>query len=119
MGAAEICISRLGPFGESSHEVRIPLRAVGNIDTHMIALTHQLLLQIATNAIEHLELKGISADAVIACIFAGGLNDGFIMAGNGGKVREPSIRSTGNAKQTTAGCGATLISGCRWRIVCR
>src|SRR5579871_6263935 len=44
------------------HEVRIPLSAERNVDAHAPALTHEALLQVAPNPVEHLEFEGIGSD---------------------------------------------------------
>src|SRR5664279_1365792 len=45
-----------GALRQASHEVRIPLRPERNIDAQAVAFAHQLLLQIATHAMQHLKL---------------------------------------------------------------
>src|SRR6476660_3132393 len=45
------------PLCQATHEIRIPLRAEGHIDTHSISVAHELLLQVAADAVEHLKLE--------------------------------------------------------------
>jgi len=44
-----------GALRQSPHEVRIPLRAKGNIHPKPITFAYQLLLQVAAHAVQHLE----------------------------------------------------------------
>src|SRR5512138_559495 len=55
-----------GPLGEAAHEVRIPLRAEGDVDAHPPPLAHDLLLEVAADAVEHLELEALGRDAALA-----------------------------------------------------
>src|SRR5262249_47682415 len=44
-------------FGEAPHEIRVPLRTEGHVDPHSIAIVHQLLLEVAPHAVQHLKLE--------------------------------------------------------------
>src|SRR6266700_8230530 len=46
-----------GTLRQSPHQVGIPLRAKGNVDAAVPAVLDQLQLQVATDAVQHLELK--------------------------------------------------------------
>ena len=48
-----------GSFCETAHEIRIPVLPIGNVNPHSPAVPRQLLLQIATDAVKHLKLKGV------------------------------------------------------------
>src|SRR6185437_16318297 len=49
---------------QAAHEIRIPLRPERNIHTHVVALPHELFLQVATHSVEHLEFESFGADLV-------------------------------------------------------
>src|SRR6185503_15199651 len=53
-------------LGEPPHEIRIPLRAEWHIHAHAITLAHQLLLEIAPYAVEHLEFELVVFDVALA-----------------------------------------------------
>src|SRR6266540_992282 len=55
-----------GPLREPSHEVRIPLAAIGHVDAYAPTAPQQALLEIAANSVKHLELKPIASDALLA-----------------------------------------------------
>ena len=57
-GVAHYKYQICGAFCQAPHKIGIPLRAIGNIDTHVVALLHQFFLQVAADTIEHLELEG-------------------------------------------------------------
>src|SRR5437762_1939860 len=46
-----------GSLRQAAHEIGIPGLAVRDIDAHAVAVAHELLLQVAAHAIEHLELE--------------------------------------------------------------
>src|SRR5947209_18039686 len=46
-----------GALGQATHQVGIPFRPKGNVNPAAPAIFHQLLLQVAADAIEHLKLK--------------------------------------------------------------
>src|SRR5262245_39370056 len=46
-----------GPLGEPAHEVGEPLVAVGDVHAQAVALGDDLLLQVAADPVEHLELE--------------------------------------------------------------
>jgi len=46
------------PLGEAAHEVGVPLRAEGDVDADAEALGDEGALEIAADAVEHLELEG-------------------------------------------------------------
>src|SRR5262245_29439355 len=48
-----------GPFAEAAHEIGIPLLAERHVDAHAIAFLHERRLQIAPDAVKHLELEAI------------------------------------------------------------
>src|SRR5579875_2350680 len=54
-----------GAFGHTAHQVGIPLRAIRNVDAHVVALLPQLPLQNPANTVEHLEFESRLAGAVI------------------------------------------------------
>src|SRR5581483_10419978 len=46
-----------GSLGQTAHEVRVPLGPERNVNAHLPALSHQALLQITPDAVQHLELE--------------------------------------------------------------
>src|SRR5687768_13896653 len=50
------------PLGQPAHEVRIPLRAERDVDTHPVAVAHEALLQVPAHAVQHLELVSVGPD---------------------------------------------------------
>src|SRR6185437_4574862 len=70
-------------FGEAAHEVRVPLRAEGDVNAHAPALAGEPLLQVAADAIEHLELESVGGDAAGAGIGEGRINDALVVGGDG------------------------------------
>src|SRR5271168_1251011 len=71
-----------GALGEATHEVGVPLRTEGNVDADPIALGHQAVLEIAADAVEHLEFEGASVDLVVVDERAHLVDDGFIVGGD-------------------------------------
>src|SRR5829696_974031 len=53
-----------GAFGEAAHEVGVPLGAVGEVDAEAVAFGDDLLLEVAADAVEHLELEAATVAAV-------------------------------------------------------
>ena len=53
-------------LAEPAHEVRKPFAAERNVDAHAIPRLHEHRLQIAADAVQHLELESIGRDAVLA-----------------------------------------------------
>jgi len=53
-------------FGEAAHEVGVPLGAEGDVDADAEALGGEFALEIAADAVEHLELEGVFVDIVLA-----------------------------------------------------
>src|ERR1035437_1313814 len=48
-------------FSQAAHEVRVPLATIGHVDPDPIARLDELLLQVAPDAVEHLELELVTA----------------------------------------------------------
>src|SRR5215472_13353869 len=71
-----------GAFGEAAHEVGVPLGAEGNVDADAIALGDELALQVAADAVEHLELEGGFFDAVHFDEVAEVVDDGLVVGGD-------------------------------------
>jgi hypothetical protein len=46
-----------GALGHPPHEVRVPGRAVRDVDPDSVAFARQLLLEVATDAVQHLDLE--------------------------------------------------------------
>jgi hypothetical protein len=46
-----------GAFGKAAHDVGVPLRAEGDVDADTVALGGELALEVAADAVEHLELE--------------------------------------------------------------
>ena len=46
-----------GTLGKTAHEIRVPVAAIRNIDSHPISLSHQPFLQVSPYPVEHLKLK--------------------------------------------------------------
>src|SRR5277367_1783540 len=67
-----------GAFGEAAHEVGIPLRAEGDIDTDAVALGGEATLEVAADTVEHLEFKGVLVDFVLVDEVAHLVDDGFV-----------------------------------------
>jgi hypothetical protein len=69
-----------GTLGQAAHEVRKPVRAVGNVNAKPEAVSNKLLLQIGTNSVEHLELELFAADIFFASELLRCVNHGGIMS---------------------------------------
>src|SRR5689334_15520927 len=52
-------------FAEPPHEIGKPFASEGNVDAHPVAVPDEERLQIAPDAVEHLELEAIGTDAVL------------------------------------------------------
>jgi len=46
-----------GTLGKTTHEIRVPVAAIRNIDSHSISLPHQPFLQVSPYPVQHLKLK--------------------------------------------------------------
>src|ERR1700674_5170194 len=68
-----------GAFGEAAHEVGVPLRAEGDIDADAVALGRETALEIAADAVEHLELEGMFVDLVVVDEGAHLVDDGLVV----------------------------------------
>ena len=62
------------------------MRAVGDVDAHVVARGDQAFLHVAAHAVEHLELEALSSNAPCAGELLGVGNDGFVVRGDGGIV---------------------------------
>src|SRR6476646_9782377 len=69
------------PFGESAHEIRIPLRPEGNIHPHPVAFGDELFLEVAADAVEHLELVAVGRDLLIGGELLRGADDRLVVRG--------------------------------------
>src|SRR5207248_8832423 len=68
-----------GAFGEAAHEVGVPFRAEGDIDADAVALGGEAALEIAADAVEHLELEGVFVDFVLVDEVAHLIHDRLVM----------------------------------------
>src|SRR5579885_3303591 len=68
-----------GTLCQTPHEVRIPLGSKGHIDSHAPSIAHQTLLQVAANAVQHLEFEGIAGDSFPGGKLFGLIDDVFIV----------------------------------------
>src|SRR2546430_11291217 len=78
-----------GAFCQTSHEVGIPFGAKRDVDPHPPSLSYQGLLQIAADAVKHLEFKGIARNAVLCSEGLGLVDDFFVMGGQ--TVIDPAL----------------------------
>ena len=46
-----------GTLGQAAHKVRVPLRAERDVNANAPSVLHQLFLQVAADAVQHLELE--------------------------------------------------------------
>ena len=74
-----------GAFGQPAHEVGVPLGAEGDVDADAVALADELALQVAADAVEHLELEGWSFDLVRVSEAAEFVDDGLVVGGDAAK----------------------------------
>jgi hypothetical protein len=70
-----------GAFGQTAHEVGIPLGTKGKVDADPEALGSEAALEVATDAVQHLKLEGRFVDVVLANEGSHLLNDGFVVGG--------------------------------------
>ena len=70
-----------GALGEAAHEVGVPLVAEGNVDADVVAFFDELLLEVATDAVEHLEFEAGGRDVVFFGVGFGGFDHFFIVCG--------------------------------------
>src|SRR5688572_26015856 len=75
-----------GTFGEPAHQIRIPLRAERHVHAHPVALTNELVLQIATHAVEHLKFIPVARDRVLRRKMLRFGNDALVMRRDAGIV---------------------------------
>src|SRR5690242_21746426 len=66
-------------FAETTHEVREPFAAERHVDAHAIPIAVQRGLQVAANAIQHLELVPIRGNGSFARKIVRGRDHGRIM----------------------------------------
>ena len=71
-----------GAFGQAAHEVGVPLRAKGDVDADAVVFGGQATLQVAADAVEHLEFEGFFVDPVVVDEGAHLVDDGFVVGGN-------------------------------------
>jgi hypothetical protein len=71
-----------GAFGEAAHEVGVPLRSEGNVDADAEALGGEFALEVAADAVEHLELEGGFGEVVLGDEAGELVDDGFVVGGN-------------------------------------
>src|SRR4030095_1052538 len=58
-----------GSLSKTTHEIGIPLRPEGNINTHRIAVFHKPFLQVTSNTVQHLELNGVFGRPTFSACF--------------------------------------------------
>ncbi len=71
-----------GALGEAAHEVGIPFSSEGDVDTCVETFTDEGSLQVAANAVEHLEFEGFGVDAVFPHEFLRGGDHRFVVGGD-------------------------------------
>src|SRR5688500_3154796 len=71
-----------GALAEAPHEVGEPFTAEWNIDAHPVPLPLQRVLQVAADAVEHLELETRRIDALLRGIGAGRVDHCRIVGGD-------------------------------------
>jgi hypothetical protein len=71
-----------GALGEAAHEVGVPLGAEGDVDANAEALRGELALEVAADAVEHLELEGGLRDSLFGHEATDLGNDGFVVGGD-------------------------------------
>src|SRR6478672_1608148 len=54
-----------GTLGHAAHEVAVPLLAVGDVDTHLVAPVGDALLLLGPDAVQHLVLVAVGVAAVV------------------------------------------------------
>src|SRR2546421_4873132 len=75
-----------GSLSQAASEIWIPLVAEWNIDPHVVAVLEQLILQIAADAIEHLEFEPRFVDVPILNEYEKLSDDLLVVGGDGGIV---------------------------------
>jgi hypothetical protein len=86
-----------GALGQAAHEVGVPLGAEWNVDADAEAFGSELSLQVAADAVEHLELEGGFGDVVFADEVAHGFDDGFVVGGEAAEDAFAVVREGGHA----------------------
>jgi hypothetical protein len=76
-----------GAFCEAAHEVGVPLVAEGDVDADAVALGGEFALEVAADAVEHLEFEGGFLDAAFVDGAAHLLDDGFVVGGHAAEDR--------------------------------
>ena len=71
-----------GALGEAAHEVGVPLGAEGDVDADAIAFGGEAALEVAADAVEHLELEGVLVDLVLVDEVAHLVDDGLVVGGD-------------------------------------
>jgi hypothetical protein len=71
-------------LGQAPHEVRVPARPERHVHAHPVAVGHELLLQVAPDAVEHLELEAVGADVLGRGVPLGLGDDGLVVRGEAG-----------------------------------
>src|SRR5260370_15050715 len=71
-------------LGQTTHVVWIPGLAERDIETQVVALGHQAALQVAADAVQHLEFQAVARDLVLCDELADLPDDSFIMGGKRG-----------------------------------
>src|SRR5688500_3104398 len=59
-----------GALAEAAHEIREPLPAEWNVNTHQVAVLHQRRLKVASDSIQHLKLESVGGDGALERIGA-------------------------------------------------
>ena len=106
---------------QPAHEIRIPVLTVWHIDAHIIPVARQLLLQIAANAVKHLKLECILADALIARIANGGVNHVRIVRGDSmiGAARQQKLALPARNSHPRPSYPGMRLRAARCRRLCR
>jgi hypothetical protein len=73
-------------LGQTPHQVGIPRLAKRHIDAQIVPLFDQLLLEIATNAVEHLKLEAIVANLLLTRELLDPIDDRVVVRGKAGIV---------------------------------
>lgn len=76
-------------LGQAAHEIRIPVAPIRHIHSQSISVAHELLLQIAPYAVEHLKLELVRLDVLLVNKCAGRSDDVLIVS------RDPVIDARG------------------------
>src|ERR1039457_3108471 len=68
-------------FSETTHVIGIPGVAEGHVEAHPVTIGHQAPLQVAPDAVEHLEFESLARDLALIDVAANLANDRFIVGG--------------------------------------